>query len=106
MSADHLVAIDFQTHAREPCDHHGDDGYNESQAGMATCFRNPPGTEGMLPAVPQTAADFRERRIGAVMFPVDAERETGVHRRSNEDVAELGARNVDILIPFASIEPA
>jgi predicted TIM-barrel fold metal-dependent hydrolase len=106
MNADDLLAIDFHTHAEEPCNHARDDGYNDFQAGMAAYFRNPAGTEGMLPTVPQTAAYFRERRIGAVIFPVDAERETGFHRYSNEEVARIAAENADILIPFASIDPA
>ncbi len=105
LNIDDLVAIDFHTHAEEPCNHCRDDGYNEFQQGMASYFKNPAGTEGMLPTVEQTAAYFRERKIGAVIFPVDAERETGFRRYSNEEVAEICAANDDILIPFASIDP-
>lgn len=105
MNFDDLVAIDIHTHAEEPCNHGRDDGYNEFQAGMAKYFKNPAGAEGMLPTVPQTAEYFRERKIGAVIFPVDAERETGFRRYSNEEVAQLCAENDDILIPFASIDP-
>ena len=105
MNVDDLIAIDFHTHAEEPCDCGRDDGYREFQAGMAKYFNNPAGADGMLPTVPQTAEYFRERRIGAVIFPVDAERETGFRRYSNEEVAELAAENGDVLIPFASIDP-
>jgi uncharacterized protein len=105
LDIDNLIAIDVHTHAEEPCNHARDDGYNEFQEGMAAYFRNPAGAEGMLPTVPETAAYYRERRIGAVIFPVDAERETGFHRYSNEEVAEICAENDDILIPFASIDP-
>ncbi|MFN3148149.1 MAG: amidohydrolase family protein [Paracoccaceae bacterium] len=106
MNLDDLVALDFHTHAEEPCCDHRDDGYNEFQAGMAAYFRNPAGAKGMLPTVQDTAAYYRERRIGAVIFPVDAERETGFRRYSNEEVARIAAENADILIPFASIDPA
>lgn len=106
MNPDALIAIDFHTHAEEPCTPARDDGYNEFQAGMAAYFNNPAGAEGMLPTVEQTAAYFRQRKIGAVIFPVDAERETGFKRYSNEDVARIAAENDDILIPFASIDPA
>ena len=41
-----------------------------------------------------------------MIFPVDAERETGYRRYSNFEVAEACARHSDILIPFASIDPA
>ncbi|MBF9034385.1 amidohydrolase family protein [Rhodobacterales bacterium HKCCE2091] len=106
MNFDDLVAFDIHTHAEEPCGHPRDDGYDEFQAGMAAYFKNPAGKDGMLPSVEETAAYFRERRIGAVIFPVDAERETGFRRYSNEDVARIAADNADILVPFASIDPA
>lgn len=106
INLDDIIAIDIHTHAEEPCCTHRDDGYNDFQAAMARYFRNPAGEQGMLPTVPQTAAYFRDRRIAAVIFPVDAERETGFRRYSNEDVAQLCAENDDILIPFASIDPA
>ncbi|WP_238364726.1 amidohydrolase family protein [Mesobacterium pallidum] len=105
LNLDDLIAIDVHTHAEEPCCTHRDDGYNEFQAGMARYFKNPAGAEGMLPTVQETAQYFRERRIGAVIFPVDAERETGFRRYSNEEVATICAENDDILIPFASIDP-
>ena len=97
-----VKAIDFHTHAEEPCCDHRDDGYNEFQSGMAAYFKNPAGAEGMLPSVQDTAAYYRERNIAAVIFPVDAERETGFRRYSNEEVAGICAENDDILIPFAS----
>jgi len=102
---DKVRAIDIHTHAEEPCCGHRDDGYTEFQAGMAEYFKNPAGADGMLPSVEQTAAYYRERNIAAVIFPVDAERETGFRRYSNEDVARICAENDDILIPFASIDP-
>lgn len=106
MNLDEIIAIDFHTHAEEPCNCDRDDGYNAFQAGMAAYFKNPAGTAGMLPTVPETAAYYRERKIAAVIFGVDAERQTGFHRHSNEDIARHCAENADILIPFASIDPA
>lgn len=100
-----VVAIDFHTHAEEPCNECRDDGYNEFQTGMAAYFNNPAGAEGMLPTVQDTANYYRERNIAAVIFPVDAERETGFRRYSNEEVASICAENDDILIPFASVDP-
>ena len=105
LDIDNLVAIDVHTHAEEPCNHARDDGYNDFQEGMAAYFRNPAGKEGMLPTVQETAAYYRERKIGAVIFPVDMEHNTGFHRYTNEEVAEICAENDDILIPFASIDP-
>ena len=107
MNIDDLVAIDFHTHAEEPCCGPRDDGYDEFQAALARYFRNPAGADhDHLPSVQQTADYFRERRIGCVIFPVDSERETGFRRYSNEEVAGIAAENADIMIPFASIDPA
>lgn len=66
---DDIVAIDFHSHAEEPCCDQRDDGYNEFQAGMAKYFRNPAGAKGMLPTIEETAAYYRERRIACVIFP-------------------------------------
>jgi uncharacterized protein len=106
INLDDIIAIDFHTHAEEPCCGPRDDGYDEFQAGMAAYFKNPAGAHGMLPTVPETAAYYRSRKIAAVIFPVDGERETGFRRYSNEEVAKHCAENSDILIPFASIDPA
>lgn len=105
MNTDELVAIDIHTHAEEPCCGPRDDGYDEFQAGMARYFKNPV-SHNHLPTVQETAAYYRERKIGCVIFPVDAERETGFRRYDNEEVARIAAENSDIMIPFASIDPA
>jgi len=97
-----LVAIDIHTHAEEPCGTHPDDGYDDLQAAMAVYFNQP----NNRPTIEETARYYRERKIGAVIFPVDAERETGYRRYPNEEVAEKAAANSDVLIPFASIDPA
>lgn len=101
--ADKVVAIDIHTHAEEPCGTHADDGYDEFQAGMARYFKMP---FQHPPTIPETAAHFRARNIGAVIFAVDCERETGFKRYDNEEMAALAAQHSDILIPFGSIDPA
>jgi uncharacterized protein len=103
MNIDELIAIDVHTHAEEPCGTHADDGYDDFQAAMAKYFGAP---YKHPPTMDETAAYYRARKIGAVIFPVDAERETGFRRYANEEVAEKAAENSDVLIPFASIDPA
>ncbi len=98
-----IRAIDMHTHAEEPCGCHADDGYDDLQTAMARYFRAP---WRHPPTIDETAAHYRARAIAAVIFPVDAERETGYRRYRNEEVAEAAARHDDILIPFASIDPA
>ena len=97
-----IRAIDIHTHAEEPCGCHADDGYDELQSRMAEYFGAP---WKHPPTVRETAAHYRAQNIAAVIFPVDAERETGYRRYSNEEVAEIAAENSDVLIPFASIDP-
>ena len=103
INLDDIIAIDIHTHAEEPCGTHADDGYDDFQAAMHEYFHSP---FKHPPTIPETAAYYRERKIAAVIFPVDAERETGFRRYANEEMAELAAEESDILIPFGSIDPA
>src|SRR6202165_2147102 len=99
---DNVVAIDIHTHAEEPCGMHGDDGYDDFQAQMAEYFKSP---NKHPPTVPETAAYYRAKKIAAVIFPVDAERETGFRRYSNYEMLVVAADNSDVLIPFVSVDP-
>jgi predicted TIM-barrel fold metal-dependent hydrolase len=101
--SDKLKAIDIHTHAEEPCGLHADDGYDDLQTRMAEYFKAP---WKHPPTIAETAAHYREQGVGCVIFPVDAERETGYRRYKNEEVATIAAENSDVLIPFASIDPA
>lgn len=101
LKLDELVAIDVHTHAnlsgrepRDPCAHAFDEA-------MAKYFRS-----GKAPLPTEVAQYYRERRMAAVIFTVDAESEAGHWRIPNEEVAEVAADNNDVLIPFASIDPA
>jgi hypothetical protein len=102
MNVDELVAFDIHTHAGDPCGIHDDDGYGEFQAAMKAYFGS---KLDQNPTIEQTAAYYRERKIGAVIFTVDSEAETGFNRHPNEMVLEQVAKHSDILIPFASIDP-
>lgn len=59
-----------------------------------------------LPQLDQVAAYYRERHMACVVFTVDAESTTGYPAIANEEVAEAAAAHPDVLIPFASIDPA
>ena len=97
-----VVAIDIHTHAEEPCGLHGDDGYDDFQEKMAEYFKSP---NKHPPTVPETAAYYRSKNIAAVIFPVDAERETGFRRYNNYEMLEVASDHLDVLIPFVSIDP-
>ena len=101
LTLDDIVAIDFHTHAES------------SRAGgdslPTSCARRPRATSAAscaIPTVQDVADHYRERRMMAVVFTVDNESVTGQPRIANEEVAEVAAANADVLIPFASIDPA
>ena len=90
---DKIRAIDIHTHAEEPCGCHSDDGYDDLQSTMAKYFGAP---WSHPPTIQETAAHYREQNIAAVIFPVDAERETGYRRYSNDEVYELVKENDEL----------
>jgi uncharacterized protein len=59
-----------------------------------------------LPTVDDVAAYYRERQMAAVVFTVDWESRSGIAPIPNEEIAEAAAANADVLIPFASVDPA
>jgi len=95
-----VVAIDVHTHAeissRDPQD------ATAFQKAAQAYFKH----ENLRPTIPEIAAYYRERKIACVIFSVDGEHARGDRPVSNEEVAELAAENSDIMIPFASIDPA
>jgi predicted TIM-barrel fold metal-dependent hydrolase len=96
---DEIVAIDVHTHAE--VGRGGEDGLRpEWREAAARYFGDHP-----LPTAEDVAAYYRERRMAAVIFSVDAETVTGRPAAPNEEIAEVAAANADVLIPFASVDP-
>ena len=58
------------------------------------------------PTLPEIAAYYRERAMACVVFTVDAQAATGQPPVPNEEVAQAAAANPDVIIPFASVDPA
>ena len=96
-----LAAIDVHVHVEG--DGHGhysmDD---ELLAASAAYFRS--GDE-RTPTVEQIAAFYRERRMAAVIFTVDATTATGHPALPSEEIADRAAGFADVLIPFGSVDP-
>ena len=105
MNVDQLIAIDTHTHAEVSCCQPPDLFGKEYDEAADKYFRTAL-KGGRRPTIPETIAHYRERRIGLVMFTVDAEAEMGRRRIPNEEVAAAAAENSDIMIAFASIDPA
>src|SRR5437660_11371774 len=96
------VAIDVHTTAEVSRRVPDDPMWQAIQEASAQYFKD----EGPRPTIAEVAAYYRERKMIAVIFPVDMESSTGLIRVPNEEVAEVAAQNADVLIPFASIDPA
>jgi predicted TIM-barrel fold metal-dependent hydrolase len=58
-------------------------------------------------SVPELAEYYRKRSMAAVVFTVDSISSSGEEPEpDNVEIAELAAEHPDVLIPFASIDPA
>ncbi|XVV00642.1 amidohydrolase family protein [Actinosynnema sp. CA-248983] len=101
MNIDDLVAIDVHTHAEISADGHP--ALPQNLLAASEKYFKAHGHR--LPTIPETAAYYRERRMAAVVFTVDAEHATGHPPISNEEVAQACAEHADTLIPFAGIDP-
>jgi uncharacterized protein len=95
-----IIAIDVHVHAEI-----GADGHRslspELEAAKVAYFKADSG----LPTIPEIAEYYRQRRLAAVVFTVDAETATGHPPIRNEEVAASCAEHSDVLIPFASVDP-
>ena len=94
MNTDLLVAIDVHVHLEHAGELTASDVQAQKYFGASAAARDW-----------NVLADYyRSRKMGCVVFPVD-EKLTGRPRVPNEQVAEFAARNADIAIAFASIDP-
>jgi predicted TIM-barrel fold metal-dependent hydrolase len=102
MDLDELVAIDVHTHVHASV--RDEQPRTDGAPDMGEYFGI-----GTMPkySLPALAAYYRERKMAAVAFGVDSISQTGEEPvPSNEEVAELAAEHADVIIPFASIDPA
>jgi uncharacterized protein len=100
MKIQDLVAIDVHTHAEVSCRNPRDSFGEEYDRAADKYFRSD-----RRPSIAETVAYYRERKIGLVMFTVDAETQLGRRRVPNEEVAEAALNNSDMMVAFASIDP-
>jgi uncharacterized protein len=96
-----LAAIDVHVHTELTRDGH-DPMPRELRDAAASYFRSGE----PLPTVDDVADYYRERSMAAVVFTVDWELHSGIPPIPNEEIAEAAAANSDVLIPFASVDPA
>ena len=96
-----VTAIDVHVHTERSRAGH-DPMPPELRAAASRYFRG----DASLPTVDDVAAYYRERGLAAVVFTVDWESRSGIPPIPNEEIAEGAAANPDVLIPFASVDPA
>jgi uncharacterized protein len=101
MDIGQLVAIDVHTHVEVSTRKPMDEAETAKSEAMAKYFG-----QSKRPTIPEMAAYYRERKMAAVIFTVDSESAAGLPRISNEEVCEGASEHSDVLIPFASIDPA
>jgi predicted TIM-barrel fold metal-dependent hydrolase len=101
INLDDIVAIDMHTHAEVSRDGHLS--LPPSLMDGSAAYFNVAGER--KPSIADIAAYYRERRMAAVVFTVDAGTATGHPPVSSGEVAEECAKHADVLIPFASVDP-
>ncbi|WP_024758989.1 amidohydrolase family protein [Streptomyces exfoliatus] len=96
-----LTAIDFHVHVEQ--DAHGRLALDaELMDASAAYFKS---GQDRTPTVERLAAYYRERRMAAVIFTVDAATGLGHPALSSEEIAAAAAEHPDVLVPFGSVDP-
>ncbi|MCJ2180978.1 amidohydrolase family protein [Novosphingobium album (ex Hu et al. 2023)] len=98
---DAIKAIDVHVHAEVSC-HDPEDPVMARFFDAASAYFKAPRER---PRMPEIAEIYREKGIAFCLFTVDCESHVGAKRVSNYEIAKFAARNADICIPFASIDP-
>jgi predicted TIM-barrel fold metal-dependent hydrolase len=101
MDLSNIKAIDVHVHAEVSCHDPEDPVMGKFFDAASTYFKAPR----ERPKIPEIIELYRQEQIAFCMFTVDCESGMGAKRVSNYEIAEFGAENSDIMIPFASIDP-
>ena len=96
-----LAAIDVHVHTELTRD-----GHDPLPPELRRAAQRYFGSDEPLPTVDDVAAYYRERNMAAVVFTVDWEAQSGIPPIPSEEIAAGAAANPDVLIPFASVDPA
>lgn len=95
-----LTAIDVHVHIE--VDDHGHHSLPDDLVEAASRYFS---TDGPRPDLDSLADYYRERRMAAVVFTVDAETRLRHAPVSSAEIAAGAARHNDVLIPFGSVDP-
>src|SRR6516164_8385251 len=96
-----IRAIDVHVHADVSCHDPEDPVMGRFYDAASAYFKAPPAR----PKIPEIIDLYRQQQIAFCLFTVDCESSLGAKRVSNYEIADYAAKNADIVIPFASIDP-
>lgn len=100
IDVDAIGAIDMHVHIE--IDDHGHASLPDDLVAAASKYF---AADASRPDLDSIAAYYRERKMAAVVFTVDAETNLGRAPLSSAKIAEGAARHSDVLIPFGSVDP-
>lgn len=101
ISAEELVAVDVHVHVEQ--DSRGCLALDQELLDASAKYFS--SDDERTPTVEHLAAYYRERKMAAVIFTVDATTALGHPGLSSIEIADLAARHSDVLIPFGSVDP-
>lgn len=97
---DAITAIDTHVHIEAD-----DDGHAALPQALLNAADAYFGRSGSSPTLDEIADYYRNLSMAAVVFTVDSETNMKTPPNSSEEIARGAARNNDVLIPFASVDP-
>jgi predicted TIM-barrel fold metal-dependent hydrolase len=95
-----LEALDSHVHIEV-----GSDGHPSLPGALAEAANRYFRSDGVTPDLAGVAAYYRERRMAAIVFSVDARTQLGHPPIPSAELIEQAADHADVLIPFASVDP-
>lgn len=98
---DELVAIDTHVHVEQ--DGHGSCALDQELLDASAAYFKDDANR--TPTVADIAEHYRQRRIGAVVFTVDATTALGHPALSSEEIIDAVAEHADVLMAFGSVDP-
>ena len=103
MTIDPTTVEAIDTHVHVETDGHGHYSLDrELMAASAAYFK---AGNDRTPTIDEIATYYRERRLAAVVFTVDAHTATGHPALDGHKLLAQAARHPDVLVPFASVDP-
>ena len=103
MSIDLAAVQAIDTHVHIESDGHGHFALDQELLDASAAYFR--GEHDRAPSLPQVADYYRQRKMAAVVFTVDAHTALGRPSLSSEVIVAAATDHDDVIIPFASVDP-